>query len=662
VPNIGASTAADPLEVPARIRERKAIATAKRSSAQVLPVAGKEADGMPAKISVYPDWLVIESCRQSETEFLKRAAKRFFLKIDNTKKLFYYFYLCMRKDIIEIYKDLYGLPEISRREAVDLDFFRLCRENYKFIVISIYNEKKEFLLLRDLNKDIGWELIGGYLEKDETLEDGVNRIVMRETGLDVDELQPIVLVNNNFECDSRVISHFGIAFTARARGTAKFQPENIRMVYSKNIPEKMAYQNKRILQESIEQISFKSFKSPIEEIESSKNFFLPHFVNKYFVKNIIGRFSSDCIKDEVTKLISGNPKSIIDLSCGDDDFIFELERRYRPEICLANDISWKLISLIKKKDRDGRIIFTNHDIADLPFRRKFDLAIFKNTFHHIPFNLQAGLVKKLSSLSRQFIIIDIEDPTRSSFFAKIWNWYYIHFLGDQGESFLTFEKFKETIKNNIANKEIVFGIVNTIKGKYFYASSSENKKKEEVEIKVRMDQSSASGVRKKLLKLGALLKEKAEERDIYFTSPHRDFIKTKECLRIRQKGGCLELTYKGPTTKLMEDKKQFWKNEVNIPLLSTKEDAENFLESLDFEKVVEVVKDREKFVLGRQEIAIDNIENGGWFLEVEIMAEGKEERESALEENMSLLKKIGLSEKDIAVEPYRDIVLKSLKN
>jgi predicted adenylyl cyclase CyaB len=112
----------------------------------------------------------------------------------------------------------------------------------------------------------------------------------------------------------------------------------------------------------------------------------------------------------------------------------------------------------------------------------------------------------------------------------------------------------------------------------------------------------------------------------------------------------------------MEDKKQFWKPEVNIPLLSSKNDAETFLVSLDFEKVVEVVKEREKFVLGRQEITIDNVENGGWFLEVEIMADGEGERESALEENLDLLRKIGLNEKDIAVEPYRDIVLKNLKN
>lgn len=389
----------------------------------------------------------------------------------------------MKDDIIETYKELYNLPELSHRESVDPDFFRSCRENYKFVVISIYNEKKEFLLLRDLNKDIGWELIGGYLEKNERLEDGVNRIISRETGLSVDELQPTVLVNNNFEHGGRTVSHCGIAFTARARGEIKPQTENIRTAYSGAIPEKMAYQNRRILQESMDRISRKPFGAPTEEIESSKRFFLSHFINKYVIRSVVGRISSDCIKKETLKLISGNPRSIIDLSCGDDDFIFDLEKKYLPDVCLANDISWKLISLIKEKDKKGNIIFTNHDISDLPFKKKFDLAIFKNTFHHIPSEAQEDLIKKLSMLSDQLIIIDIEDPDRSGFFARIWHWYYVHFLGDQGESFLSFGRFKEIITNNIKDKKIVFGTINTMKGRYFYASSSGSPNKEGIEAK-----------------------------------------------------------------------------------------------------------------------------------------------------------------------------------
>jgi len=120
------------------------------------------------------------------------------------------------EDIIEIYKTLYNLPELAYKERVGFDFFRLCKKDYKFAIICIYNEKREFLVLRDFNKNVGHELVGGYIEKDEKIEDGVNRIVLKETGLMIDELQPIALINNSFGWNNRIVSHFGIAFTALA--------------------------------------------------------------------------------------------------------------------------------------------------------------------------------------------------------------------------------------------------------------------------------------------------------------------------------------------------------------------------------------------------------------------------------------------------------------
>jgi len=564
----------------------------------------------------------------------------------------------MYKDIVEIYKELYALPQLTHREEVDFDFFRLCRKDYKFVVIGIYNERKEFLLIRDINKDIGWELIGGYLEKNERLEDGVNRIILKETGLSVDELQPIALVNNNFEYNGNVVSHYGIAFTALTRGEVKFHPENIKMIYAKNIPEKIAYQDRKILKIAEQKIEEKVYDVPQEEIESGKKFFPLYFINKYFVQNITGSFSSRKIQKIILQIIVGDPRYIIDVSCGDSNFIFKLKKICCPEICVANDISWKLISLIKNKDKKGNIVFTNHNVLDMPFVKVFDLAIFKNTLHHVPTDLHADLLKKLSRLSKQLIVIDIENPSRANFLTKAWHWYYVHFLGDKGESFLTFQKFKELIKENIKDKKIIFGTINTIKGRYFYASLLQSIKEEEVEIKVKIKPSQIGDIKKTLLKTGAVFKEKITENDTYFTAPHRDFIRSKECLRIREKDGRSELTYKGPTTKSMENNKQFWKSEINIPIGSFKGEAESLLESAGFKRVAEVAKEREKFALGKQEITIDNVKNAGWFLEIENTISDKNDRQKALNENTSLLRKLGIDEKNIVEEPYRDLVLK----
>lgn len=564
------------------------------------------------------------------------------------------------KDIIKIYKILYNLPKLTHKERVNFDFFRLCKKDYRFVIICIYNEKREFLLIRDFNKNIGWELVGGYIEKNERIEKAVNRIPLEETGLVIDELQPIAIINNHFEWNNKIISHLGIAFSALARGRIKPQPENIEIIYTKNIPEIIAYQDRKILKIAKPLIENKPFEPPYDEIESGKKFFLFYWINKHLVKNIIGNFASRQIQEKIVKLISSfnNPKSIIDISCGDDDFIFKLEKLYNPEICIANDISWKALSSIIDKNKKSKIIFTNHNILDLPFIKKFDLVIFKNTLHHTPSNEQADLIKKISNLSKQLIIIDIENPNKLNILAKLWNWYYIHFLGDQGSSFLTFQEFKKIIEENIKNKVITFSTINTIKGRYFYASLLGVPQGEEVEIKVKIKPSQVDSVRKKILALGATLKEKIEERDVYFTAPHRDFIKTKECLRIRDRDGYLELTYKGPTTKTMAKEKQFWKSEINIPLQSSKKEAEMLLESLNFAKVSEVVKKRERFVLVKQEITLDEVENLGWFLEIENTITDEKERQNALDGNVNLLKKLELDEKDIITHPYRDLVPK----
>lgn len=560
------------------------------------------------------------------------------------------------KDILSTYKSLYGLPELTHKERVNFDFFRLCKENYKFAVICIYNERRELLLQRDINKNIGWELVGGYIYQNERIEEAINRIALKEVGLiTIDELQPIAILNNIFEWNDRIIAHRGIAFIALSRGPIKPQPENIKVIYTREIPGLMLFQNKKVFLLAKKIIRSKSFEPPYEEIESGK-FFVSHIFNKHLTK-VISWSASKKIKRQILNLIHGHPKSILDVSCGDDDLILELEKKFTPELCVANDISWEVISLLQKKIKKSRIIFTNHNVLTLPFIKKFDLLLFKNTLHHIPAAEQINLIKRLSSLSKQLIIIDIEDPNRSNFLTKIWNWYYRYLLGDQGGYFITLEELEQITKKNIADKKITSGVINTVKGRYFFISLSEITQREEVEVKVKIEAFQINNIRKKLLALGAILEERIKESDSYFTAPHRDFIKTKECLRVRETSGYLELTYKGPTTSSMDNRKQFWKTEINIPLRSSKKEVELLLDSLNFTKVVEVVKNRERFILGRQKITFDNIKNLGWFLEIENIITNEQEREKALDENINLLKELGLNKKDIITEPYRDLVL-----
>lgn len=182
---------------------------------------------------------------------------------------------------------------------------------------------------------------------------------------------------------------------------------------------------------------------------------------------------------------------------------------------------------------------------------------------------------------------------------------------------------------------------------------------EEVEIKIKISKKETERLRGRLLSLGATCEEKLVEKDIYFTVAHRNFITTKECLRIRATNKKhLVLTYKGPTTGPMLKKKQFWKKEIDIPLCCSKEKMGNLLILLGCKKIAEVRKEREKFIFKKQIITLDKVEKIGWFLEVEEVARNKKERIAALENNLGLLKKLGLGDKDIITEPYRDLVLR----
>lgn len=119
------------------------------------------------------------------------------------------------------------------------------------------------------------------------------------------------------------------------------------------------------------------------------------------------------------------------------------------------------------RNKNPGIIFTNHNVLSLPFKIKFDLVIFKNTLHHVGKAYQKEVIENLKKISKQLIIVDIDDPKNKSFKSRIWNKYYVYMLGDQGESFLTHDQFKDCIGESTNQK---FGSIKTIKGEYLYSS------------------------------------------------------------------------------------------------------------------------------------------------------------------------------------------------
>ena len=372
------------------------------------------------------------------------------------------------ENIINTRKNVYDLPELEYEEEVPDGFFKLYNKKHYFVIVSIYNLRHEHLLIRDFNKGVGWELPGGSINFGESIEDAVNRIVLNETGLEIDELSPVAIVKNIFRYSNRRITHRGIAFMALSRGKLKSYPINIQTCFTKQIPKRIAYQNDSILKLVRGKIDAIKYSPPLKEIESIKvkNFPLLYLLHKHVIKHV-GNLSSKKIRKVVFSLVDGRPKTILDASCGDSSIINELYERYKPDICIGNDISWKTITLTKKKYPE--VTFTNHNVLDMPYKVKFDLVIFKNTLHHIEKRHQKKVIDSLKNHAKQLIIVDIDDPQNSSFVSRLWNNYYVHLLGDQGNDFLKFVEFKKMLGTGNTGKELATGIISTIKGNYFFA-------------------------------------------------------------------------------------------------------------------------------------------------------------------------------------------------
>jgi adenylate cyclase, class 2 len=159
----------------------------------------------------------------------------------------------------------------------------------------------------------------------------------------------------------------------------------------------------------------------------------------------------------------------------------------------------------------------------------------------------------------------------------------------------------------------------------------------EVELKFRVtDQASLAN---RLSQIGAVMNQQESHRDLYFRHPCRDFVQTREALRIRRvtitRAGSTSLlepahesrvTYKGP--HLPGGIKA--RHELEWPLNPSDPDGEQLQElliRLGFEPVTTVVKQRQSLSLTREgreiTVALDEVEQVGSYVEVEVLATGE---------------------------------------
>jgi adenylate cyclase class 2 len=165
----------------------------------------------------------------------------------------------------------------------------------------------------------------------------------------------------------------------------------------------------------------------------------------------------------------------------------------------------------------------------------------------------------------------------------------------------------------------------------------------EVEQKFRVADTSV--IEARLRGLGATIAEDVLQADRYFAHPARDFAATDEALRIRRVGQCGSIAYKGPKIDCATKTRR----EIEIPLPEGQQALSRcaeLLEALGFSPVAEVRKRRRAASVcwrgAMIEAALDDVEDLGGFVELEIAAEETDIAE-AQSKIASLAAQLGLS-------------------
>ena len=149
------------------------------------------------------------------------------------------------------------------------------------------------------------------------------------------------------------------------------------------------------------------------------------------------------------------------------------------------------------------------------------------------------------------------------------------------------------------------------------------------------------------------------EIDTYYSRPDVDFMQTVECLRIRQRDGFAEVTYKPATTTATHTANDvIIKPETNLPIQpGDATTAKQLLTNLGMVRLVEVNKYRRSFQSSdfpQATVAIDEIKGAGTFVEVEVLSD---DEASALMTISEIETKLGLDSMEIVTRPYRDICM-----
>ncbi|MDL2257904.1 class IV adenylate cyclase [Eubacteriales bacterium OttesenSCG-928-K08] len=179
----------------------------------------------------------------------------------------------------------------------------------------------------------------------------------------------------------------------------------------------------------------------------------------------------------------------------------------------------------------------------------------------------------------------------------------------------------------------------------------------EIEIKAKIDD--PLQIVDALIHNGFLAEKNLEETDIYYNGIDRSFAKTDEALRLRftssGKTTSAAITYKGP--KL--DKISQTRKELEVSLLDGPT-MDALLRELGHTPVLTVKKQRQYYQKDKITACLDDVEGLGSYLELEMLAEEKSNRDQAVAELFAVLKALGVAQTSCTRKSYLEMLLEKL--
>ena len=182
----------------------------------------------------------------------------------------------------------------------------------------------------------------------------------------------------------------------------------------------------------------------------------------------------------------------------------------------------------------------------------------------------------------------------------------------------------------------------------------------DIEIENKRELKDREKLLEKLRENGFCEEYETREIDTYFSRPDVDFMKTVECLRIREKPEFCELTYKPATSAKTAHDGAILKHETNVRIARAEiPRLKELLANLEMRELCVVDKTRVAFAnpkFANLTVAIDRLAGVGDFVETEMISRNET---TALKTLAKIEKLLEIAKFPAVKLPYRDLTMRA---